>query len=563
MNYSLLPATTAVVESHPDRPYQTEAIEAIEREFASGIRSTLLVLATGLGKTHVFCRVAHRQSSRVLILAHRQELLSQAAKRIQSLTGELVDTEMGQQRAGASARIVVGSVQTLQNARRRARWQASDFGLVIVDEAHHATAKSYRSVLAHFPDAKVLGVTATPTRGDKKALGAVFDSVAYEMGLSKGIRQGYLCQVRCWPIYVDTIDLASTRVTAGDLNQGDLDAVMSTEANLHGVARPLLGIGGDNHVGNRKTIVFSGPGVSTAVKLTEVLNRYRPGCARVVHGETDDVTRRSVLTGHERGEFQFLVNVGIATEGYDSPTVECVALARATASVGLLTQMIGRVMRNSPGKEYGLVVDFYGCAARTDLSTPIDVLGGDYPDDVKAAAKAEMKLGAADKSIEEILAKAKETAEKRERERAAREAAEVARRAQVRVEATWRGESPFDLLGASYSPAPTGLRRDSKLAPPSHVELLARHGFKTPRAGWPAAEAASLVALIAERDKSGLASPRQVRMLKMHRIDAQKMKKQLASRLCEALFARHRDTGKWGFAPSEAELIQENYHAKK
>jgi superfamily II DNA or RNA helicase len=545
-------ATAAPVDAHSDRPYQADAIAAIRRELTTR-RSTLLVLATGLGKTHVFSRVAAGWPTRVLVLAHRDELIRQAVTRIERLTGRLVDLEQAESRAGGT-HVVVGSVQTLQNASRRARWQPADFGLIIVDEAHHASARSYGSILKHFPAARVLGVTATPDRTDKKALGAVFESVAYEMGIGAGIRGGYLCPVRCWPVYVESIDLSNVRTTAGDLNQGDQDRLMATEANLHGVARPLLGIGGVNRVGDRKTIVFSGPGVATAVKLTEVLNDYRPGCARVVHGKTDDLTRRANLRDHERGEYQFLVNVGIATEGYDSPTVACVAIARATGSRALYAQMVGRGLRTSSGKADCLIVDFYGTSGRHDLANPVDLLGGDYPDDVKQLAKESQRLTPGG-DVEETLKLAAEELDKRRAAKLAKELAEAEARSRIRREAklsvTWRGGDPFDLLGGTYEPGPTALAKDVKLASPAHVEILDRHGFKAPVEGWTSDVAGKLLAYVTERETKGLASPRQVRTLQSAGVDAKAMGRVMANKLCAILFDRKAKGGKWMLFPHE------------
>ena len=166
------------------RPYQQAAREAIHREWDGDRRRTLLVLPTGTGKTVVFAKVTEdqvRAGDRVLILAHRGELLQQASDKIERATGLKSAVEKAEQSCLDSwFRIVVGSVQSLQQEKRLDRFPEDYFGTIIIDEAHHAITNGYRRVIDHFHDAKLLGVTATPDRGDMRDLGAVFDSLAYE-----------------------------------------------------------------------------------------------------------------------------------------------------------------------------------------------------------------------------------------------------------------------------------------------------------------------------------------------------------------------------------------------
>ncbi|HET6279432.1 MAG TPA: DEAD/DEAH box helicase, partial [Polyangia bacterium] len=336
------------------RPYQVEAVQAIQ-DALKLTRSTLLVMATGLGKTQVFGAVtaAWPKPGRVLVLAHRDELLDQARRRLQQMTGEYVDLEQAEFRA-SGARIVVGSVQTLSRPKRLERFPQDAFELVIVDEAHHAIAATYRRVLKWFEHAKVLGVTATPDRQDEQGMHNVFESVAYKREIEDGIKDGFLCPIRVTQIQVDKIELSAVRTTAGDLNQGDLDAVMSTEEVLHGVVDPTM-----KEAGDRRTIVFT-TSVANAHRMAEIFNRYRIGCAQAVDGETATDKRRAILAGHKRGDFQFLVNVGVLTEGYDDPGVACVAMARPTKSRALYAQCAGRGLRIAPGKADCLLLDFVG-----------------------------------------------------------------------------------------------------------------------------------------------------------------------------------------------------------
>lgn len=176
------------------RPYQKEAKEAIFEQWDSGVLKTLLVLPTGCGKTVVFAKVTEecvRKGDRVLILAHRGELLDQAADKLMKTTGLGCALEKAESSCqGSWFRVVVGSVQTLMREKRLGSFPADYFNTIIIDEAHHCISDSYQRVLQHFPEAQVLGVTATPDRGDMRNLGVYFESLAYEYTLPKAIKEG-------------------------------------------------------------------------------------------------------------------------------------------------------------------------------------------------------------------------------------------------------------------------------------------------------------------------------------------------------------------------------------
>ena len=212
-----------------ERPYQTEAVRAIEGEWAKGVQKTLLVLPTGCGKTVVFCRVAEdqvRQGGRGLILAHRGELLDQAADKLRKFTGLGCAVEKAEEHSRQSwYRMTVGSVQTLMRESRLSGFPRDWFDFIIIDEAHHCLADSYQRILEHFADAKVLGVTATPDRGDMRNLGSVFESLAYEYTLPKAIREGYLCPIKAQTIPL-RLDLTGVGVQSGDFKAGDLGTAL-------------------------------------------------------------------------------------------------------------------------------------------------------------------------------------------------------------------------------------------------------------------------------------------------------------------------------------------------
>jgi superfamily II DNA or RNA helicase len=244
------------------RPYQKESIRAVLNEW-NQTDKTLLVLPTGTGKTVVFSKIAQERTrdGRVLILAHRGELLEQARDKLYKFTGLTASIEKAESHADDSD-VVVGSVQTLINDERVSNL-GENVRTIIVDEAHHVLSDSYQKVLNHFPSAKVLGVTATPDRGDMKNLGKYFDSLAYEYTLPEAIKDGYLCPIRALTIPLD-IDLTSVKVSAGDFTLGS--AGRAIEPYLEQIADEMT-----KSCGTRKTVVFL-PLIETSQKFCEMLN---------------------------------------------------------------------------------------------------------------------------------------------------------------------------------------------------------------------------------------------------------------------------------------------------
>lgn len=509
------------------RPYQVEAVAAIGEALKTA-RSTLLVMATGLGKTQVFGAVTAGwpKPGRVLVLAHRDELLDQARKRLQQMTGEYVDLEQAEFRASGS-RIVVGSVQTLSRPKRLERFPQDAFELVIVDEAHHAIAATYRRVLDWFEHAKVLGVTATPDRQDEKGMHNVFETVAYKREIEDGIRDGYLCPIVVDRVRVAGVELAAVRTTAGDLNQGDLDAVMSTEKALHGVIDPTI-----EKAGTRRTIVFT-TSVANAHRMAEIFNRYRIGCAQAVDGETATDKRRAILAGHKRGDFQFLINVGVLTEGYDDPAVACVAMARPTKSRALYAQCAGRGLRIHPGKEDCLLLDFAGNSGRHLLVSALDILGGKYTDEEVKAAKeiAEEKPGI---NGQEALEKAREELAEKARKAAEREAAKRAAIKAKKVNYTSERMNPFSFGGVAEG--------DQIGSPPADHQQLAKlegwYGKDVPP-DCTSAQAERLIRAFRHRMAAGLCTYKQGKQLGQRGYDTSRMRRETAHALMDAIVKNH------------------------
>jgi superfamily II DNA or RNA helicase len=350
------------------RAYQMKARQDIHAGFNDFTRQ-LGVLPTGAGKTILFSRLAQDfQPQRTLILAHREELISQAVDKLAAATGIMAQVEMGDDRASLNAPVVVASVQTLMREARRNRWPRDHFGLVVVDEAHHSLADSYLSTLQHFDNhAKVLGVSATPDRGDKKNLGRYYQNIACEVTLLDLIQQGWLA-----PIKVKTVPLGmnldSVRTTAGDFNADDLGHAL--EPYLEQIADVLV-----EHR-HRKTLVFL-PLISVSKQFAKIC-RERGLQAEHVDGQSND--RRDILERFKSGETRILTNAMLLTEGYDEPSIDCVVCLRPTKVRALYSQIIGRGTRICPGKDHLLVLDFLWQSGEHSLIKPAHLIAEDDED---------------------------------------------------------------------------------------------------------------------------------------------------------------------------------------
>lgn len=348
------------------RPYQQEAMDAILEAWENGTHKTLLVLPTGCGKTIVFAKVTEecvRQGDRVLILAHRGELLEQAADKIGKATGLGCATEKAEETClGSWFRITVGSVQSMMRESRLSRFPDDYFDTIIIDEAHHCISDSYQRVLHHFPEAKVLGVTATPDRGDMKNLGQVFESLAYEYTLPRAIKEGYLSPIKAVTIPLK-VDLTGVGVQSGDFKAGDLGTAL--DPYLEGIATEM-----EKYCREKKTVVFL-PLVKTSQKFRDILNAHGFQAAEV-NGESQD--RTEVLQEFADGRYNVLCNSMLLTEGWDCPSVDCIVVLRPTKVRSLYCQMVGRGTRLSSGKDHLLLLDFLWHTERHELCHPAHLI---------------------------------------------------------------------------------------------------------------------------------------------------------------------------------------------
>lgn len=511
------------------RPYQTEAAAAVLAEWEAGERATLLVMPTGTGKTVTFGEIARarRDAGRTLILAHREELLDQARHRLMADFGLTAQIEQAHRRAMREhdmyghglSHVVVGSVPTMRGARLES-WDRDAFATIIVDEAHHAAARTYRDVLDHFGSAKVLGVTATPDRGDEVGLGTVFGSAAYIYSIWDAVQDGWLVPVKQKTIHVEGLDLSRVKTVAGDLAQGELEAALSVDEVHHQIASPLRDL-----AESRTCLVFCA-GVEQSKQLAAVLAGYL-GADKVgqVDGETPREDREWTLKRFKDGDIRALVNVMVLTEGFDAPECDCVVMARPTKSRALYAQCVGRGTRPLPGvvdpysiaearrasiarsnKPDLLILDFVGNAGRHKLVNAADVLAGrELPDAIRAAAAQRMEDGEA---VHDAIANAEAAAAERERREQ-----EARRRRSIQVGARYAVQdiSPFGLL-ETRDPGRIGADASAK-----QRELLSRWGVQVdPGKPLSQRQASAIIGKLIERREKGMCTYKQARLLAKH-----------------------------------------------
>lgn len=482
------------------RPYQKESKAAVFEQWRSGIRRTLLVLPTGCGKTIVFAKITEdcvRNGDRVLILAHRGELLEQAADKIAKATGLGCATEKAEQSClGSWFRITVGSVQSLMRETRLKRFTEDYFNTIIIDEAHHCISDSYQRVLNHFPDAKVLGVTATPDRGDMKNLGQVFESLAYEYTLPKAIKEGYLSPIKAVTIPLQ-VDLTGVGIQSGDFKAGDLGTAL--DPYLERIAEEM-----EKYCREKKTVVFL-PLVKTSQKFRDILNAHGFRAAEV-NGESQN--RAEILEDYVSGKYNVLCNSMLLTEGWDCPDVDCIVVLRPTKVRSLYCQMVGRGTRLAPGKDHLLLLDFLWHTERHELCHPAHLICESEEVAQKMTENLEKDAGCPI-DIEEAEKTASEDVVAQREEALAQKLAEMKRRKRklvdpLQFEMSIQAE---DLAG--YVPA-----FGWEMAPPSdnQKKTLEKLGIM-PDEIENAGKASKLLERLDKRRQEGLTTPKQIRFL--------------------------------------------------
>lgn len=529
------------------RPYQHHALDGVGDmpglfgAWESGKRRPLLVLPTGTGKTVVVALAIKRLfPKRFLFIAHRQELIWQARDKIKAVTGLTVDVEMGEHQSFAGgdmfrkhkATVVVSTVQTLtaggDGGGRIGKFDPFDFDYLVIDEAHHTPNFTYERILEYFstnPNLRVVGITATPKRKDEKAMGRIFDCVAFNYEIADAIDDGWLVPIDQQLVSIGSIDLNKVRTTAGDLNGADLDAVMREEKPVQGVAGAMIDILGS--LGERG-IGFASS-VHHAKMLSNILNRHRSGMSAWISGKTDKDERKQVLADFKKGNIQFVWNCGVLTEGFDDPGIHIVAMARPTKSLTLYTQMMGRgtrpderiadVLNNltvselrqgmieRSGKRSLLVVDFVGNSGRHKLVNSFDILGGDYSEETKREAfQTTMRLGRPARA-DLLLRKSDEEVARREEKRRQEEA----KKANLVAKTTFKLQAvdPFD--ASKTKPGQDKTPKAEKPLSDGQRRVLANAGFNPDKFNHE--RGSELVSRIVERWKKKLCTVGQASVL--------------------------------------------------
>lgn len=481
------------------RPYQQAAREAVEADWAGEFQRTLLVLPTGCGKTVVFCKIVEdmvRTGSRCLILAHRGELLEQAADKLEKSTGLGCAMEKAEESClGSWFRVAVGSVQSLMREKRLSQFDPGYFDVIVVDEAHHVLSDGYQRVLAHFPGAKVLGVTATPDRGDMRNLGQYFEHLAYEYTLPKAIKDGWLCPIKAVTIPLK-LDLTGVGVQGGDFKSSDLDTAL--DPYLHQIAEEM-----HSYCENRKTVVFL-PLVRTSQKFRDILNAEGFRAAEV-NGSSPD--RAEILRDFEAGRYNVLCNSMLLTEGWDCPAVDCIVVLRPTKVRSLYSQMVGRGTRLSPGKTDLLLLDFLWHTQRHELCRPACLIC--ESEEVARRMTENLETAGCPVDIEEAEKVASDDVVAQREEALAKQLAEMRSRKRKLVDPLQFEMSIQAEDLSSYVPS-----FGWEMGPPSDKQraTLEKYGIM-PDEIESAGKASLLLDRLEKRQSAGLSRPRQIRVL--------------------------------------------------
>lgn len=387
------------------RPYQKEAIESLVEGWDEGYRRLAVVLPTGAGKTVVFSHLIQQMRTargigRALVVAHREELLEQAAEKIKAVAPHLRIgiVKAGRNEVSIGNQVIVASIQTLatrktcfdmrespdgksmmrcgicRNCSRLPRSEkVKGIGMIVVDECHHAAAPSYKRVLRHFgafdEDSGVVtaGFTATLAR-DKGGLSSVWQHVAYRRDISTMIKDGYLVRPEGRQVVVPGMDLDQAKKSAGDFTGTSLAQLMLDSDAMSKIAEAYK-----EYASDRPGIVFS-PRVNVAHEMTDAFRTLGIPTA-TVWGDMPAQDRKNVLSDFKDGRVQVISNCGVLTEGFDEPKASCLVVARPTMSPGLYVQMAGRVLRPAPGKTDALILDVTGVTSRHKLASIVDLTG--------------------------------------------------------------------------------------------------------------------------------------------------------------------------------------------
>lgn len=570
------------------RDYQVVCADSIFEQWKT-YQSTLLSLFTGGGKTIIFAEVIRRaRPGRAIVLANREELIFQACEKIQRTTGLNCEVEMADMVASANlfnaADVIVSTVQTQisgKSKKRMTRFNPDEFAVLVVDEAHFSTSGSFREVIDYYrrnPKLKVLGVTATPSRHDKKALGQIYESVAANYGMADGIELGWLCDITQLFIPVAGLDYSHIKTVKGDLSLPELQAEMERQENIVGVCQPSLEVmfalppktlstiqvpewGAYLKSLNRparRSIVFTAS-VAQANLCAEIFNRVMPSLAESVDGKTPKDKRRDLLKRFTAGDVRAIMNCGVLTHGFDEPQVECIIMARATKSKSLYEQMVGRSTRPLPGvvdgdnldtpekrrtsiaasaKPYCRIIDFVGNSGAHRIITTADVLGGKFSSDAAVRAVKKAQSDGKPVKMSRLLEQAEIDLENEKRKRAeARRAESAAKRNHIvaKVDFSILEKSPFEALGITRA---TKYSRTYGVPPTERMTaFLASRGINCETQRITMGEAGQMIGKLKAIEASAPATSKQKGWLKWKGANGDGLTKSEASALIEKMKA--------------------------
>ena len=483
------------------RSYQEEAVNAVLSSWRDGHRRTLIALATGTGKTVCFSEIIKRTyqpGTHALVLAHRSELLSQAEDKLENVSGLSSALEKADSHAyGSPEPVVLGSVQTLSNEKRLEEYPADYFSRIVVDEAHHTMSDSYLKVLNHFPEAKVLGVTATPSRSDKKNLADYYENIAYEYNMRDAIRDGWLCPIKAQMIPLQ-VDISKVSISNGDYSASELGSVLDPYLDM-------IAIEMKKYAKGRKTVVFL-PLVVTSQKFCRVLQKQGFKAAEV-NGESTD--REEILRSFEKGEIEVLCNSMLLTEGWDCPSVDCIVCLRPTKIRSLYQQILGRGTRLAPDKKELLVLDFLWLTTRHDLCGPSTLLGQTPEMEDKIRKKIEggglVDLLEAEEEIERDAVKERENSLRKE-------LLKMRQKKSMLVDPLQFAVSLSDEALLSYEPT---FMWEKEPATDEQLEALKRYGIAIDNI-MNKGHAAAIISRLKRRMALGLSTPKQIRTLERY-----------------------------------------------
>ncbi len=538
-----------LVRDYGLRWYQDEAKAGAERALETH-KSCLLVMATSTGKTRTFGAIAADWPGSVLVLAHRDELIQQAKEDLEAITGEPVEVEQGQMRCSSTARLVVGSLDSVRSQKRLDRMGRDRFSLIIFDECHICLAPTYRKILEFF-NAKLLGVTATPDRTDKKALGQVFEVVAYVFDIQQAIESGYHVPIVAREVTLGEIDISGVKTQGGDLSAAMLDEAMLKACA--GIVSETL-----KYEPDRQGIVYM-PGVRSAELVAQLFNKEVSGSACFVHGGTPTEERREMFRDYKAGKYKYLSNCQVATVGTNLPNASLIVLGRPTKSRLLSTQMCGRGGRVLPGtvdhipgrgdfaerqeaiagsaKPNCSILDFVGNCGKHKLVTPVDILGGSYSEVEVKLAKEKLKEGG---DVRAML------------EAARKELQRIAQQARIAASSAITEIDPFGVLGMKRETNQTDLTFGYRPMTDGQRGFLQRAGLtEKDLFNLSKPEAQRLIGCVIKRRDLGLATYSQIRQLAKFGVTERNISSSRATEALAHIFAQK----KAGHSPDPGALF--------